>query len=317
MRLLAPALVLCGALMTACTGQEPAKPAESGVVALVNGKAITRATYSGRLGTVTGNPDVRTAIRQNSSLLPRLSGDVLSQMIDAELIEQAAAEIGVQVTDHELRDYIGRIVRDDLGGGPDAWQRFLRSSGYPESEVELALHQDLVREEVEDVLAPQARPSEQQVTEYFGSYYRDRPFVRHILVDEESQAARTLDKLRTGADFARLARELSTDHESAAQGGDLGPFAEGEYPASVEAAVEAAKDGDTIGPVQSAFGWHIIQRQAPLDIARAHDTIVQHLREVEQDRQVQLWVAGLRGKATVTVAPEFGSWNSSTGKVAS
>ncbi|MCY3720025.1 MAG: peptidylprolyl isomerase [Anaerolineaceae bacterium] len=85
---------------------------------------------------------------------------------------------------------------------------------------------------------------------------------RHILVAERSEADDLLVALAEGDSFAALAMANSVDAGSGRAGGELGwtplhnfvrPFAE---------AVSAAEPGATIGPVETEFGWHVIQLRA-------------------------------------------------------
>jgi hypothetical protein len=86
-------------------------------------------------------------------------------------------------------------------------------------------------------------------------------WARHILVADEAAAASVIERLNKGEDFATLAKELSTDTGSGANGGDLGWFGSGQMVAEFETAAFALKNpGDyTTTPVQSSFGFHIIQ----------------------------------------------------------
>lgn len=86
-------------------------------------------------------------------------------------------------------------------------------------------------------------------------------WARHILVEDEETAKGVIQSLQEGKDFAELARALSTDTGSGAQGGDLGWFGKGAMVAEFEAAAFALENsGDiTTEPVQSSFGYHIIQ----------------------------------------------------------
>src|SRR5690606_7914626 len=93
---------------------------------------------------------------------------------------------------------------------------------------------------------------------------------RHILVkwDDESAASKAqarqeaqaiLRQLRNGADFRELAREKSEDPGSAAKGGDLGWFGRGRMVKPFEDAVfNASRKGLVSNPVESQFGYHII-----------------------------------------------------------
>lgn len=65
---------------------------------------------------------------------------------------------------------------------------------------------------------------------------------------------------KTPAQFADMAKKLSQDPGSAAQGGDLGFFArDGSMVRPFEDAVFAMKPGEISAPVQSNFGWHVIK----------------------------------------------------------
>ncbi|MBV2141895.1 peptidylprolyl isomerase [Falsochrobactrum sp. TDYN1] len=82
---------------------------------------------------------------------------------------------------------------------------------------------------------------------------------RHILVKTKEEADAIIKKLEGGAKFEDLAKESSTDG-TAANGGDLGYFAEGQMVPEFEKAAFALKPGEyTKEPVQSQFGFHVIQ----------------------------------------------------------
>jgi peptidyl-prolyl cis-trans isomerase D len=92
-------------------------------------------------------------------------------------------------------------------------------------------------------------------------------WARHILVPDEATAQLIIEKLNHGDDFAALAVEFSQDTGSAVKGGDLGWFGTGAMVPEFEAAAFALeKTGDyTTEPVQSSFGFHIIQLIAKQD----------------------------------------------------
>jgi parvulin-like peptidyl-prolyl isomerase len=85
---------------------------------------------------------------------------------------------------------------------------------------------------------------------------------RHILVETEEQAQDVLTALRSGESFADLARAVSTDTGSGAQGGELGWSPTYQFVAEFSQAVENAAIGEIVGPVESEFGYHIIQVRA-------------------------------------------------------
>jgi parvulin-like peptidyl-prolyl isomerase len=74
------------------------------------------------------------------------------------------------------------------------------------------------------------------------------------------QKARSiLAQARSGADFAKLARENSQDYSSAIQGGDLGWGSKDRWVKPFTDAAFKARIGDIVGPVRTQFGWHIIK----------------------------------------------------------
>ena len=83
--------------------------------------------------------------------------------------------------------------------------------------------------------------------------------VRHILVEDEDTALAALEALRAGESFAALARAISTDTGSGYRGGELGEAFVGNYVPEFRQAIEEAGIGELVGPVESEFGFHILQ----------------------------------------------------------
>ena len=82
--------------------------------------------------------------------------------------------------------------------------------------------------------------------------------VEETEVETEEEALEIKADLDGGADFATLAREKSTG-PSGPGGGDLGWFGMGQMVPAFEAATISLEKGEISGPVQTQFGWHIIQ----------------------------------------------------------
>ena len=86
----------------------------------------------------------------------------------------------------------------------------------------------------------------------------DQIKARHILLDSKEKAMEIIKKLQAGGEFAKLASEYSTG-PSAASGGDLGWFGEGQMVPEFSKAAFALNPGDIVTkPVKTQFGWHII-----------------------------------------------------------
>lgn len=80
----------------------------------------------------------------------------------------------------------------------------------------------------------------------------------HILVETEEEAVAVIGRLDAGEDFAALAMELSLDPGSGAVGGDLGCVDPASFVVEFVAGAEALGGPGITPPVQSEFGWHVI-----------------------------------------------------------
>ncbi|MBN2044834.1 MAG: peptidylprolyl isomerase [Anaerolineales bacterium] len=104
---------------------------------------------------------------------------------------------------------------------------------------------------------------------------QEQVWARHILVDELDLAETILEELENGGDFGDLALKHSTG-PSGPNGGDLGWFSRGQMVEEFEEAAFSAEIGDLVGPVQTEFGFHIIQILGKEDVP-ADDATVDNL----------------------------------------
>jgi peptidyl-prolyl cis-trans isomerase SurA len=134
---------------------------------------------------------------------------------------------------------------------------------------------------------------------------------RHILIRTnelvpEAEARRRLvslkERLDNKADFAELAR-LHSEDASGAKGGDLGWISPGDTVPEFERAMDALGAGGLSGPVQTPFGWHLIQvlerRDEDMSRDRQRVTAQTALRARKADDSYQEWVRQLRDRAYV------------------
>jgi peptidyl-prolyl cis-trans isomerase SurA len=141
--------------------------------------------------------------------------------------------------------------------------------------------------------------------------------VRHILLrvsdlTPEPEIRRRLLELRGravtgGQDFGSLARLHSLD-PSATRGGELGWLYPGDTVPEFERAMDALKPGEISEPVQSPFGWHLIQvlerRIDESPIERNRLAARQALRERKSDEAFQEWLRQLRDRTYVELRLE-------------
>ncbi len=81
---------------------------------------------------------------------------------------------------------------------------------------------------------------------------------RHILVETEDECLKLKQEIEGGADFADLAAQHSKC-PSGQQGGDLGEFAPGAMVPEFDKVVFSADIGTVQGPVETQFGYHLLE----------------------------------------------------------
>ncbi|MXS83494.1 peptidylprolyl isomerase [Nitrosomonas oligotropha] len=124
---------------------------------------------------------------------------------------------------------------------------------------------------------------------------------RHILVANENEAKDIIAKLKKGGNFAKIAEEKSIDDGSKENGGELNwsPPAAYVRPFS-EALVKLSKGALTEQPVQTSFGWHVIQLMdiRPMEVP-PFEEVKQNIQQRVLQREFGTVVQELRSKAKV------------------
>jgi peptidyl-prolyl cis-trans isomerase C len=164
---------------------------------------------------------------------PQIYGMLLDRAIDFQLLANAAEA-------------------EDLSGDPDVQAALAkaRSDVLRDAYVRQAIDEGTTEERL------QARYDDLKSEEGFT---QEEVHARHILVASEDEAKKVIVELQGGADFAALAEEHSIG-PSGPNGGDLGFFRrEQMVPEFAEAAFALEPSEHTQAPVQTQFGWHVIE----------------------------------------------------------
>ncbi|HEX4619161.1 MAG TPA: peptidylprolyl isomerase [Steroidobacteraceae bacterium] len=219
-------LLLAAALgaLGACAPKASAPADTSPTVATVNGKPITRDFFEFYAKNVTG---------KNSAELPAdIRGKLLDNMVRGEVIAQQAVKQGLD-KDGETA-YTLELTRLNVLGQA-VGNRYLKDK----------------------------KPTDAQLRADYDAYVAAAPkaeyHARHILVATEPFAEKIVQRLARGEKFEDLAKVESMD-PSKSNGGDLSWIRPESVPPEFMKALESLKPGEyTRTPVQTPFGWHIIQ----------------------------------------------------------
>lgn len=150
-----------------------------------------------------------------------------------------------------------------------------------------------------------AKPTESDIRN-FHKHLGTEIKASHILVMTEEEAQEVLAKIKAGASFEDLARQVSLDKSSGQQGGSLGWFGWGNMVDEFQKAAFALKPGQLSQPVETGFGYHIIRldsvRQVavqPLDSLR--ERIKRQLAQTKPREMTTKYLTALKRQARITI----------------
>lgn len=226
------------------------------------------------------------------------------------------------------RDKIGRIA-SELAAGADFAQKAIAESDGQQAlaggdlgwrnagQIPRLFVDTVVAMQVGQVSQPIRSPSGFHLVKVVDKRGEAKQFItqtnaRHILIaptavisntEARLRIERLRDRIANGEDFAALAQANSADTRSASRGGDLGWVNPGDLVPPFEQAMDALPAGGLSDPVQTQFGWHLIQvverRQQDVteEVRRNQARMALFRRKVEEE--TQLWAQRLRDEAYV------------------
>jgi peptidyl-prolyl cis-trans isomerase C len=243
----------------------------SPAVATVNGVPITRSFWEFYIKGITGG---------------RSPADLTAEQRDAALDNLIRARV---VADHATKEGLDRSG----------------DTGYM---LELA-RLNVLQQAVEERYLKDRQPTEQELRAEYETQLAAMPkteyHARHILVATEPFAQKIIERLNKGEKFDALAKAESMD-SSKNNGGDLGWFTPGRMVPEFAGAVMALKPGEyTHKPVQTQYGWHVIQLLDTREVAPPpFDQVRQRLVQVVQAKKFRLYQDELLRNAKVEKFPD-------------
>jgi peptidyl-prolyl cis-trans isomerase D len=240
--------------------------------------------FKGSDGAFVGDEDYAAILRQSGHTVASFERSVRADLLVQKLT--GALEKTVRVSDQEVeKAYRTRAERAAIRFVVLPESRF--QGQLTASADELKAHYDAHRDDFRladqrvvdyllvDVprLQQAIQPTDAEARAYYdanasGFNQPEQVRARHILlrVDDKrsaEEARRQVEAIRqrlaAGEDFAAIAQAVSEDPASAPRGGELGLFGRGQMVGEFEQAAFAAQPGELVGPVQTSFGYHLIQ----------------------------------------------------------
>lgn len=265
------------------------------VIAKVNGLEITE-------------EEINTTLTQATQQNPMITREmILNQTITKYVLLAEAKKQKISISDQEVEEYLNNLesmLQQEL-------EPALAKLGITLEELKKQVREQLM---MTKLLKQEAGVDASEITdEEVKAFYEENKAdltvqeqvnASHILVKTEEEAQAIKEELATGADFAELAKEKSTDPSAKTNNGNLGLFAKGAMVPEFEQAAFSLEEGEISEPVKSQFGYHIIllhkkmpARQLPFEEVK--EDIRKVIAEKKQQEKLLKYIEELRAKAKI------------------
>ncbi len=289
------------------------------VVAVVNDEVILSTELMMRVAPAAFELQKISDPRERARRQAKLANDVLEEMVNEQLVTQAAQSAKLDVGEKEVEAAIADLKKQNKLDDEQLADA-IRMQGYTMSSYRSDVRNQILRmRAVNTLVRPRVSVTEDDVRAKYDERARRSSQVsevklQHILLampadadeatvrDTRAKAADILTRAKAGEDFASLAATYSDDPATKNIGGDLGWIKHNMIATEWELVVFAMAKGETRGPIVGPRGLHVFRvsdvkdsKQEPF--ADVKEQLRNELYRVEMDKQTRLWVEELRKKA--------------------
>lgn len=245
--------------------------------------------------------------------------EVLQQMIIMQVARQETRARGIRVSqadiDEELRSALDSIAENagmDMAEASDrnkrqALDKVLAERGISMAEFMIGMERNACLRKLAE---RDIRITDETLREEFARAYGERVLVRHIQIGQRDTRGlnEALDLLARGADFADVARRLSSNSETATRGGEMEPFTfdDSDIPPALRETAFSLKAGGVSSPVLAGQFVHILklERRIPAEGVKfddVRDEIELRVRKRAMPQAMSELAKGLFVKAKIKV----------------
>ena len=294
------------------------------VVAVINDAIILNSELETRRLPVLSEAQQITDPKERERRIAKLTSQVLDEMVNEELIVQAAEAAKVEIESSEVQSAIDEIKQqnnlDDAGLSAALAAQGLTIAGYKQE-----MRRQLLRlRAMNTLVAPKVQITDEDVRARYDQMARRTEQVQAVklahmlfklpehateqqLAEAKEKASKAVARVKAGEDFAKVAATESDDDSTKATGGELGWFQRGSMAnPEWEPIVFAMGKGDVRGPVTGPQGFHVfmvteVKRSDLKPFPEMKEQLQRELRRREMDKQTQTWVEELRKKAYIDI----------------
>jgi foldase protein PrsA len=289
--------------------------------------------YANCVASLKGQPTPKGTTKPSDAQLKKqckqqytqLKGQVMQFLIQAQWVQQEAANQNIKVSDAEVtrsfQDQKKQAFPTDA-----AYQKFLKTSGMTETDILFRVKLDTLQQKLtQKVTAKESKVSDSDVQDYYNKNKTrfaqpERRNLRVVLTKTQAKAKQAKAALAKGQSWKSVSKKFSIDQASKAQGGNLPDVTKGQQERAFDQAIFAAKKGQTQGPVKTQFGWYVfevskITPASQQSLGQSQQTIKNLLRSQRQQKALDKWIKDFRQryKDKTTCADAFKTAECSNG----
>jgi foldase protein PrsA len=287
-----------------CGGSKTAKLSSSDV-AVVGQQPIGKTQFEDLMSTAQASfkQQGRTFPKQGTAEYATIKSQAVTLLVQQAEREEKANGLGIKVSDTQIAARLKQIKKQYFQGKEATYKAQLAKQGLSDAQVRADIKAQLVSEALFKKVTDGVKVSDADVHAYYLAHpdqYKQAESrqVRHILVKKKALADSIYAQLKKGASFATLAKKYSLDTVSAAQGGNYNAV-KGQSVKPFEQVAFSLKTNEISKPVQTQYGWHVIQATAAIKPAgatpekQAADQIRQQLLQTKKNDAINTWSKGL------------------------
>jgi parvulin-like peptidyl-prolyl isomerase len=252
---------LVSLLAAACGGTSIPK----GAIATVGSGVVTQTQFDAiirQAKTQSQQPGQTAFPKAGTYAYNQYAAQVVTYLVTQEIINQAATEMRVTVTDKQIKDRIAQLEK--AYNGKAAVDKILKQQGMTRADLTQLMKDQLLDRAVYNKVVASAKVTDAQAQTYYDKNKSsfntpETRTMRHILVKTKAQADQVRALLAGGADWKTVAKKYSIDPGSKNNGGSLGVVKPGAMVPAFDKAAFALKVNVISQPVKTQFGWHVIQ----------------------------------------------------------
>src|SRR5918999_6139427 len=313
--LLIAASALLGA--AACGGSEEV-PKDA--VAVVGGETVTKGELDRLIAQARANAksSKRPFPKEGTPQYRQIRDQLVQHLVRRAQLAAAAEDRDIEISDEDVEKERKRLLEQYYGGSEKHYRERLARQGLSEEQARADLEASLIQQELFKDVGKDVKVTEAELRKHYEKNKlryatAARREIRQILLRAEqgALAKRLVNQLRSGGNFARLARRHSQDPRAKSSGGRI-EIEKGATSSAYERVVFSAPKGKVADPIRTQFGWHVIEALGPVvrgktwPYADVKEQIRQELLQRKRSESASKQIVRIASEEKVEYQPGYG-----------